>query len=502
MIKKNQRIINFLNIVSDVLLTFFAYYLALYIRFELLHGHTQLKLFSLRYAAIAAGYSLIVVFTYLALRMYGSFRFREPVGEAATILLLNGVTVLCFMAFLYVTRIMDFPRLAVFLFWLLSSAFVIAKRFFGRAFLRHYRKLGYNQKHMLLVGDGPLARQYLADIAANPQIGVSVDGYLRQERNRPDAVAQLAGKDKVFENAGNTSENVCACPCLGEYAALGRILQQKAYDEVIVALEADEAAQIKPILAAVEKEGVRVSLIPFYSEYIPSRPMINAVGHSRLIDLRSTPLDNIGWAMCKRAMDIIGSLVLIVCTSPIMLIAAIGVRLSSPGPILFRQERIGKDRKPFRMLKFRSMHITGTETTGWSTNSDPRKTRFGSFIRKYSIDELPQLFNTLAGDMSLVGPRPEVPFHVRHFKEEIPLYLVRQQVRPGMTGWAQVHGLRGDTSIEKRVKYDIWYIENWSLWLDIRILLRTAFGGMINREKFFWSEASDRSENQGYRSSS
>ena len=135
------------------------------------------------------------------------------------------------------------------------------------------------------------------------------------------------------------------------------------------------------------------------------------------------------------------------------------------------------------MYKFRSMRITGTEDTGWSTNEDPRKTKFGSFIRKYSIDELPQFFNVLKGDMSLIGPRPEVPFHVNHFKEEIPLYLVRQQVRPGITGWAQVHGLRGDTSIEKRVKYDIWYIENWSLWLDIKILFMTVFGGLKNDEK-------------------
>ena len=135
------------------------------------------------------------------------------------------------------------------------------------------------------------------------------------------------------------------------------------------------------------------------------------------------------------------------------------------------------------MLKFRSMRVTGTENTGWSTNSDPRKTRFGSFIRKFSLDELPQFFNVLMGDMSLVGPRPEVPFHVRHFKEEVPLYLLRQQVRPGITGWAQVNGLRGDTSIEERVKYDLWYIENWSIWLDLKILLMTAFGGMVNKEK-------------------
>ena len=140
------------------------------------------------------------------------------------------------------------------------------------------------------------------------------------------------------------------------------------------------------------------------------------------------------------------------------------------------------------MLKFRSMRITGTESTGWSTDSDPRKTRFGSFIRKFSLDELPQFFNVLVGQMSLVGPRPEVPFHVRHFKEEIPLYLVRQQVRPGITGWAQVNGLRGDTSIEERVKYDIWYIENWSLGLDLKILFKTVFGGMVNSEKLVKEE--------------
>ena len=183
-------------------------------------------------------------------------------------------------------------------------------------------------------------------------------------------------------------------------------------------------------------------------------------------------------------MDIIGSLILIVCTSPLMLFAAVGVKLSSPGPILFRQERVGLNKKPFYMYKFRSMRVNDRQTTGWSTNSDPRKTKFGSFIRKFSIDELPQFFNVLKGDMSLVGPRPEVPYHVEHFKEEIPRYLVRQQVRPGCTGWAQIHGLRGDTDIAERIRYDIWYIENWTVALDIKIIFRTVFGGkMVNDEK-------------------
>ena len=236
------------------------------------------------------------------------------------------------------------------------------------------------------------------------------------------------------------------------------------------------------ILAAADKEGVRLSLIPFFNDYIPKNPTITALGHTKLIDMRVTPLDDLGWAMVKRAMDIVISLCLILLFSPVMLAVAIGVKLSSPGPVLFRQERIGRNKKPFQMLKFRSMRITGTEDTGWSTNSDPRKTRFGSFIRKFSLDELPQFFNVLRGDMSIVGPRPEVPYHVRHFKEEIPLYLLRQQVRPGITGWAQVNGLRGDTSIEERVRYDLWYIENWSIGLDLKIMLKTALGGMVNRE--------------------
>lgn len=459
MIKQNQRIINFLNIASDTALIFCSFYIALYIRFEFLHGHTSLEVLSARYALTVAGYSLLVVLIYAALKMYGSYRFKEPGSEIATILLVNAVAVLGFMAFLYITHVMEFPRLAVFLFWLLSSTAVVGKRLIGRSILRHYRKLGYNQKHVILVGNGHLAQQYLKDIQAKPQLGITVDGYISGVP-RPELGV-----------------------CLGRYEDLEAILEQKDLDELVVALEPHEVRFMRTVLAAADKEGVHVTLIPFYNDYIPSHPSIDVVGQTKLINLRATPLDNFGWAICKRTMDVVGSLVLIILTSPIMLITAIGVKLSSPGPVLFKQERIGKDRKPFQMLKFRSMRVTDTEQTGWSTNNDPRKTRFGSFIRKFSIDELPQLFCALMGSMSLVGPRPEVPFHVRHFKKEIPLYLVRQQVRPGITGWAQVNGLRGDTSIEERVKYDIWYIENWSLWLDIRILWKTVFGGMVNGEK-------------------
>lgn len=460
MIRKNQKLINLFNILSDAGLLFASYYAALALRFEVLNGsESVLPLHGQMYLAVAAGYSIVLVLVYICFHMYGSYRFKEPGSEIVTILLINGVGVLALMALLYFTRLVNFSRLAIFFLWLFSSLFIIAKRTAVRAILRYYRKLGYNQKHVILVGSGHFARQYAQDIQENPQMGFTVDGYVSREK-RP--------------NLG---------PYLGSYEELETILEHRAPDELVVALEPQEIEHMRPVLAAADKEGVRISIIPFYNDYIPSHPTIDVVGKTKLVNMRVTPLDNLAWAMVKRGMDILGSMLLLLLTSPLMLFAAVGVKLSSPGPILFKQERVGKDKKIFKMWKFRSMRITGTEDTGWSTENDPRKTKFGGFIRKFSIDELPQFFNVLAGQMSLIGPRPEVPFHVNHFKEEIPLYLVRQQVRPGITGWAQVHGLRGDTSIEERVKHDIWYIENWSLGLDVTILFRTVFGGMVNGEK-------------------
>ena len=264
--------------------------------------------------------------------------------------------------------------------------------------------------------------------------------------------------------------------------ALEDLLARNRLDDVVIVQDNDEKL-FNEVVFLCEKYGCRISAVPYFHDALSAKTCIEPIGDMKLLNFRVTPLDSLSNAMVKRCFDIVVSLVLLVLTSPIMLIAAIGTRLSSPGPILFRQERVGRYRRNFTMLKFRSMRITGTENTGWSTDDDPRKTKFGSFIRKCSIDELPQLINVLQGTMSLIGPRPEIPFHVDHFKNEIPLYLVRQQVRPGITGWAQVNGLRGDTDIAERVKYDIWYIENWSLSLDIKIVFKTVFGGMLNSEK-------------------
>ena len=271
-------------------------------------------------------------------------------------------------------------------------------------------------------------------------------------------------------------------PHLGGYVELEQTLDKIRPDEVVIAVPVEDNVQIPKIIATCEKTGTKASVIPFYAAYLPSNPQVDNLDGLPMINLRRIPLDNLGNAFLKRTMDIVGASALIAVTSPIMIFTAIGVKLSSPGPIIFRQERVGKNKQTFYMYKFRSMRVNAKEQTGWSTNADARKTRFGAFIRKFSIDELLQFFNVLKGDMSLVGPRPEVPYYVGQFKEEIPRYMVKHQVRPGITGWAQVNGFRGDTSIEGRIEHDLYYIENWDLLFDLKILLMTVFH-FINRER-------------------
>ena len=228
---------------------------------------------------------------------------------------------------------------------------------------------------------------------------------------------------------------------------------------------------------ACEEEGIKAEIIPDYYKYLPAKPSVDMLDDMPIINIRYVPLDDAFNKFKKIIEDYFVAIVAIIITSPIMLITAIAIKLESPGPIIFKQERIGYNGKPFMMYKFRSMKVQDEdeEKSQWTTEDDPRKTRVGTFIRKMSIDELPQVFNVLKREMSVVGPRPERPYFVEQFKKEIPKYMVKHQVRPGLTGLAQVNGYRGNTSIEKRIEYDIRYVENWSLVLDIKIMFLTVF---------------------------
>lgn len=231
---------------------------------------------------------------------------------------------------------------------------------------------------------------------------------------------------------------------------------------------------------------MHTKFIPDYYGVIPTIPYIEDVAGMPVINIRHVPLTELYNAAVKRAVDIVGALVGIILFSPVMLVTALLVRLTSEGPVIFRQERVGLHQRPFRMYKFRSMRlqVDDEERKEWTTKHDPRVTAVGRFIRKTSIDEMPQFFNILKGDMSLVGPRPERPFFVEKFREEIPHYMIKHQVRPGLTGWAQVNGLRGDTSIERRIEYDLYYIENWTLGFDLKIMFLTIFRGFVNKNAY------------------
>ena len=265
-----------------------------------------------------------------------------------------------------------------------------------------------------------------------------------------------------------------------------KVLENNRLDEIALTLGLQEYYKLKRIVAACEKSGVHTKFVPDYNDIIPTRPYTEDLMGLPVVNIRHVPLTNTFNMICKRIMDIIGSVVAILIFSPVMLVTAVLVKTTSKGPLIYRQERVGLHNQVFQMYKFRSMEVQspGREKKAWTVRNDPRVTRVGRVIRRTSIDELPQLFNILKGDMSLVGPRPERPFFVEKFREEIPRYMVKHQVRPGLTGWAQVNGFRGDTSIKKRIEYDLYYIENWTLGLDIKILFLTFFKGFVNKNAY------------------
>ena len=463
MIKENQRLLNRLHVLSDGVIVYLSLPIAFWIRFYLLpNGIITVPLS--QYLALGTILTAVQLFAYAAFGLYQSFRKTRLRRELEKLWLAGALVMGALLSFLFVQHYIDFSRLTLVIWFVLSTGALSCKRIVLRRGLRYFRQRGYNQKHVLLIGGGEMARTYWDTVRSDRELGYAPIGYV-------SAYPQKGLRELKW---------------LGGYEKLGRVLDKNLPDEVVCAIAPEDYGRMAEIIEACEKTGTKLSIIPFYAKYMPSNPQFDELDGIPLLNFRRIPLDNWANAFCKRAMDIIGSLTLIILSSPVMLACAIGVKLSSPGPVLFKQERIGRDKKPFYMYKFRSMRVNNGESTAWSTDHDERKTKFGAFMRKCSLDELPQFFNVLKGDMSLVGPRPEIPYYVEKFKEDVPLYMVKHQVRPGITGWAQVNGLRGDTSIKARVEHDVYYIEHWSLLFDIEILLTTVFGG-----KFVNSEALD-----------
>lgn len=458
MIRENQQLLNRLHVLSDGIILYAALPAAFWIRFYLLPGgfiSVPLE----QYLILGVFLTAAQLFTYAAFGLYQSFRRIRLRKELEKLWLATGLVMAILLSALFVQHYINYSRLTLAIWSVLSLGILSCKRFFLRRVLRYFRQKGYNQKQVLVLGSGELAQTYLKTIRGNRELGYLPIGYIASEKRNLNLKR------------------------LGGFEELERLLDVHRPDEVVAAIDTEDYQRMPEIIAACEKTGTKLSIIPFYAKYMPSNPQFDDLEGIPLLNLRRIPLDNWANAFCKRAMDIVGSLLLILLTSPAMLLCAVGVKLTSPGPVIFRQKRVGRNKRTFYMYKFRSMRVNDGQDTRWSADRDERKTRFGAFMRKCSLDELPQFFNVLKGDMSLVGPRPEIPFYVEQFKEDVPLYMVKHQVRPGITGWAQVNGLRGDTSIKERVEHDIYYIEHWSLLFDIEILFITVFRGkFLNSE--------------------
>ncbi len=450
-----------------------AYLLTYYIRF--LSPLTNLNLFKVEkgtyYELDFMSYQLIyLVPLYLIIyyfsQLYTPKRGKRRWYEIFHIITANIFGIAFFTFMLYFQKEQNISRSFLGLFFTINILLASIARSLLAYSLRIARRKGYNLKHVLLVGYSPAAESYIDRIFGNPQWGYYIHGILDDTM----AVGTIYKKVQV----------------IGTIEELEDYLTKMNLDEIAITLSINEYAKLEDIVHICEKSGVHTKFIPDYHGFIPTQPYTEDLYGLPVINIRNVPLTNTYNQIIKRIVDIIGATLALILFGIPMLIVAIIIKISSPGPIIFSQIRIGKHNKEFKMYKFRSMVLQTEkdEKKAWTTSKDPRVTGIGKFIRRTSIDELPQLFNVIKGDMSLVGPRPERPFFVEKFKEEIPRYMIKHQVSPGLTGWAQINGYRGDTSIRKRIDHDLFYIENWTLGLDFKILFLTVFKGFINKNAY------------------
>lgn len=348
----------------------------------------------------------------------------------------------------------DYSRVMLLYIWVLSIVLIMLGRLFNAWLRTLLIRKGWGRRRVLVVGTGDIARMIVQKILWSPELGYDVVG--------------------IVSNASTAPDQLLGLPIVGSVGLLQKLITEYGAEEVIIALPEETSHQeILWLISECERGRVTIRVYPDLFQIMTGPVSIGEMGGMPLITVRDIAQQ--GWRrIAKRMMDIAGSVVGLLLFSPLMMLISVLIKLESPGPVFYVQERMGLDSRPFPILKFRSMRQDAEqEGPGWTQPGDPRRTRSGAFLRKTNLDEVPQFINVLLGEMSLVGPRPERPVYVEQFRRSIPRYMDRHREKAGMAGWAQVNGFRGDTSIVERTKYDLWYIENWSLLLDVRILIRT-----------------------------
>ena len=467
MIRKRRRSTAALNMASDVLSTLVAFLLAWYIRFDLQVPPLTKGLPEFSYYLGLLPVVLVLwpaVFYFHGL--YQARRDRSRVDETLLILLAVAFATLLVSGLQAWYRpelsegTFTFSRAFMMLFVGLNIILVVTSRLIIRAILQQMRLKGLNQRRILVVGAGNLGKEITYKLLAHRELGFEVVGFLDDDRNKHN-------------------RKYLGVPVLGPLKDVEKVIAENQVDQVYVALPPEAHRRMMRVMESVSRECVAVKLVPDVLQYATLHATLEDLDGLPVINLTQVPLQ--GWnSFAKRAMDIVIASVALVALLPFFPIIAYLIWRDDHGPIFYRQERMGLDGKPFMMLKFRTMRVDAESSTGpvWAIRDDPRRTALGSFMRQNSIDELPQVWNVLCGDMSIVGPRPERPTFVNEFKHKIPDYMQRHRVKAGITGWAQVHGWRGNTSIRKRIQYDLYYIQNWSILLDLKILWMTMRSGI------------------------
>ena len=469
MVKQHPRLFSSILVVNDFMIALMAGVTAYYVRFYSgwIPVYSAQPLEEPYLIALALAAPLTILF-FSIFGVYEPRRTASIFADIGPILLSSIATVVVLSAFTFFYRKFSFSRLTFMLFGTFLFLFSGSERIFLRWLIKYFRKRGFNIRKLLVVGAGDLGLRVVKTVQNNPSYGYEIVGLL------DDYITNgYFKKDFKVE-------------VLGRIRDLPKVVEQYDIDKVIIALPIRAYDKIRRIVEKCEYEGIEAEIVPDFLKIIRPRTVIKDFDGLPILSIRSLPTESWGYTVAKRAFDIAFSLTVLILGAPLFVLIAIGVKLSSPGPIFFTQERIGARRRPFTMYKFRTMRVAPKEESDvtWTTENDNRRTWFGAFLRKTSLDELPQFWNVLKGDMSVVGPRPERPYFAEQFKDQIPKYMVRHQVKTGITGWAQVNGWRGDTSIQKRLECDLYYLENWSFWFDLKIIFLTIFKGLVNRNAY------------------
>ncbi len=454
MTKRSEWLLKALLVFSDAALAALAFYLAYLWRLRT-ENPPAVNILPFRgYLGMMAIQVGALLTSFLLARLYHLKRGVSRLDVLTSLVAAASIGILLTSAFtsLLYKNELDYPRLMLVYSWVLTIVLVGMGRLAHDALESRLRARGVAVYNTLIVGTGEVGRMILNKIRQSPALGYRVVGFVDESPAQAD---------------------VLGVPVLGTPENLPQLIDQHAIDQVIIAMPERSHQELLEIIALCQRGRVEIKVFPDVFQIIASEMSIGDLNGLPLLTVRDIALR--GWKLTlKRAMDIVGSALALIFLSPLMLLVAALIKLESPGPVFYVQERVGLDGKPFQVLKFRTMRQDAEANgPGWTVANDPRRTRLGRILRRYSIDELPQFINVLIGEMSLVGPRPERPVYVEQFRQAIPRYMERHREKAGITGWAQVNGLRGDTSIVERTKYDLWYIENWSIWLDIKILLRT-----------------------------